>query len=210
MGLGGALKKIVGGVGKAVGIGGGGGAPQMPGIDPAYQNAQNALTNEAINYRGAIPGMANAQSAVDRGATRRNLASAMQKTKSGFGGRGLLYSGLRRSDEAGASDEAASGLASRRATLNENLLGNASEMERSAIAGGQDLAMQKAGGAATNLDTQIQALKQRQAGLSSLGQGIGGIAGMYAASDGTKKPITRAPNTGLSSTTYGFSNSGVA
>lgn len=175
---------IAGGLGAFLGSGAGGAignaiAPQVqaakppPEVDPRLRSMRDKQFQLAQEYREKAPGLAEQRYALAGDQARRGLQGDIKQIGTSANSRGLLYSGLRQGAEAQAGQQAASGLAQRRASIIGDVEGQQNQMDRSAIQSGLNVQNIEQG----RLDQIYQdAMKRRQEQMA-LNQSPVGIIG---------------------------------
>lgn len=161
-------------------LGQGQGGPAQASIDPALQKNVEALQGAAGQYRSNLGNLQSQKYEGSANEARRGLAQKMADIKAGASSRGLLYSGLRKGEEAAAAGASASGLAAERANINKQTENQAQQMENSAISAGMDLQKQKQQIADYNANQQLQSQQQKSGLMKGLGGAAGGLIGTAA------------------------------
>lgn len=183
------LKKIAKKVGGAIGLGGGGGGgsggpppPDLSELEALKSKQQKA----ASDFRANMAGMQAEQDRASRMTARQELAKQMNDIRSGASSRGLLYSGLKQSDEAKAAQGAAQNIAAQSAQTRAGLEDQARALEDQAAATGISLQMNKQGIANDAFAQALANRQQRSQALGAIGQGVGQLGGTYLANRGQK------------------------
>lgn len=151
-------------------------APQAT-VDPNFQGLVDQQTSNANAFAANAPNLAQQQGVQAAEDTRQGLANKMANIKSNSNKRGLLYSGLKQSQEAGSQQQAGSQLAGQQANINNAVENQKQALQEQAVNSG--FALQQAQQAANNANYQ-NALQQKQArsgAVSGLLGSAGGIAG---------------------------------
>ncbi len=157
------------------------GAPPQ---DPAIDQITTEKQNQAKDFRSGIPQM-------EKGLTRQyalkahqDLAGQLAQIRRDSAQRGIMNSGVRLGNEAGAGANSAAGVAQMKTNLHTAALGQADQLDQDAI---------NAGITQTQIAQQLQdniynqALKNlanQNSAISSIGTAVGGIAGTAAAGKG--------------------------
>lgn len=170
------------GIGKSLGFGSDDRVKnQIAPIDQRLVDVSREQADQAKQFRSQLPQYTQTKFQREQDVGKKNLGSALQGSRQGFGQRGLLYSGLRSGAEAGARGDMASQLAARRRGLTLEGEQQASGIEEQALQTGQGLADIRQQQSA--MEGQINAARQqRKAGVlgnigSSLGSLFGGAVG---------------------------------
>lgn len=173
-------------------------APPTPQVDPRIKQTQDNLTKIANDYRTSIPTLQQKQGSILENQSRSSLASAIADNRSNFNDRGFLYSGMKQGADVASAQNEASNLAGEKQDLNTQLLGNANDLDQSAINSGLQIAgvQSNISGAAQGLsdDTLSLALKNMQAksnSYSDIGSGLGSAIGSLVGSATGKSPATK-------------------
>lgn len=173
-----------GGLGS-IGSGAGGFGGAAPGIDLATHEDPNIvalrkkLAGESQMFRENLPQMKNDQYESAANAGHAALDDTTRTIRASANQRGLLYSGLRQGQEAGARQRMASTLASQRAEINreaESLANSKDEVVGNVGLAGYDAAQKRAEDA-YNLNLQNEINRRR--GMAQIGEGVGYGLGTY-------------------------------
>jgi hypothetical protein len=146
---------------------------------------RDKLSAQAKEYRSNIEDTRSKMFSQAKEGRRRNLAQTMTGVQRGANRRGLLYSGLRAGEEAGARQRTATGMAQDKEKINQQTEAKAAQMEQQAATAG--LGTQQMGIDAKS-DAYNQALQSRRDKLAAqrgLFQAAGSAGGMAAANRGS-------------------------
>ena len=113
--------------------------PKKPAIDPNYTNIVKTQQGIAQNYRNRLPELQQESYNLNSDITRRELAQGMLNADRASNRRGMLYGGVAAGNRSAARGEAAANMADRTMKSNQELYGNARDLENLAIKGGYDL-----------------------------------------------------------------------
>lgn len=175
---------------------GGGKLPgaQVPG-QAQFGTAFGDQLKAAENYRDTLKSKSDTLYNAFSNRARRDLDKGIKNVKNDFASRGLLGSGMQGAAEGGMRAATASGLAEKRAEINQGLLGNLGSMESgaydlaSAIANtrGPDTYSPYLSYVQTNMANQAEddALANQMYG--QIGQGLGGLGGSLLANSMAKQ-----------------------
>jgi len=149
------------------------------------QQSPDVLQMQALSrrFRKEIPSIAEKQMQSRRNQIDSEYKNAMQSGRAAASSRGLLYSGLRQKAEADVLGQRLGALSSARRDINEDLQRQADAMEMGTL--GRDIEFQ--GGIYAEQDVanqmrrqqELDALRNRQAAFSALGQLGGMVAARY-------------------------------
>jgi len=117
--------------------------------------------------------------------SRRKLANTLGEVKSGYNRRGLLYSGLRQSGEAGAQADASMQLAQERAQISDSLNQTADQYEAAALNSALQVNDMEADFQNQLYSRALNAMMARNQGIGSL-LSAGGVAAGLAIGKGKK------------------------
>lgn len=177
------LKKIVK---KVTGLGGGGGDGGSGGPPPPDLSQLEALRAKqqqaAQNFRQNMAGMQAEQDRASRMDARSQLAQSMQNIKQGAASRGLLYSGLKQSDEAKAAQGAAQNVATQSAATRADLEDQARGLEDTALNTGINIQNLRQGLAVANFTQAQKDFEARNKALASIGSSVGTVVGSRSGS----------------------------
>jgi len=151
-------------------------APQAT-VDPNFQGLVDQQNANSAAFTANAPNLQQQQGVQASEDTRQGLANRMANIKSSSSKRGLLYSGLKQSQEAGSQQQAGSQLAGQQANINNAVQNQQQGLQQQAIQSG--MAMQQAQQAANeaNYQNAVQQRQERLNAVSGLMGGIGGIIG---------------------------------
>lgn len=178
-------------------------------VDPTLQNTASAMQKQADEFKQNMPRLGNELFGQQAQSQQRQLAQGLAGIRENSSKRGLLYSGLRQSDELGARAQAGSRLASARADINNELTKQQAAMNDMAVQSG--LAVQQVQRGLADA-TFSQALTNMQTGLNNanaIGKFGGQIAGTYFANRGNSNNSTPYNYSGTYGDTGGGSGGGL-
>lgn len=153
--------------------------PQPAKEDPRITAIRDRLSGEAKSFRSGLPRYKEEKYGMAAGAGRDQLEGTVDTIRKSANQRGLLYSGMREGQEAGARSRMASILAAQRAEINREAEELASAKDASAASvglSGYDAAIKRAD------DTYNQQLANeiaRRKALAQIGEGVGYGFGAY-------------------------------
>lgn len=165
---------------------------EPPKIDDRYKALQTKQIGQAKDFRTSIPKRASSLMTSKLDAAKDELAQRISGIREGYNSRGLLYSGMRAGEEAGARGDYAANVAQQRAELNQGLLDTANQMEDRAIDTGFGMAGMGSDLGAQNTLTNARLQAEKEAAntrrgteiAKGFGGGIGQLAGAIAAGGG--------------------------
>lgn len=146
-----------------------------PTVDPAFAAMVGQQQQAANAYMNNAPNLAAQQNVQAEQNTRADLANKMSSIKSGSNKRGLLYSGLKQAQEAGAQGQAANNISNQAAQTNQQIMGQQQALQNQGTQAG--FALQQANQQV--LDTQYQnEMSQRQARQGAVAGVLGAAGGL--------------------------------
>lgn len=153
---------------------------QVEGVDPRIVNLRNQQINQANDFNYNLSNYKEAQGTQAADNARRTLASDLSGVKSNANRRGLLYSGLNQSAQAGTRAKSAAALGQKQADINTSADQQNAALQNRAIQSGlaiQNLEQRRQDTIAARMAKDQQLRSQNQKDL--LG-GVGGLIGLFS------------------------------
>lgn len=186
----GGLPGIIGGIGGGQYAsdqiqGGGPGVPPPPAEDPRIAEITKAKQQQAKEFRAGIPGLEAGMTRQYKLQAHNDLAGQLAQIRRDAAKRGIMNSGIRLGNEAGAQGAEASNIAKMKNMLHTNIASQADQLDQDAI---------NSAVTQTQIQQQLQdniynqALKQLQeknSALSGIGTAVGGLVGTIAGKNST-------------------------
>jgi|SRR6185312_6616931 len=154
-------------------------------IDSALKRQQDAATRArgaADTFQGNLPTYVGNQVNAASDSAKNQLASDLQKTRASDNSRGMLYSGVRESDEGGTRAQASTQLAGQIQGINQKAQAQGDQLNQQASQAENEVAKSQISNAQFQAqqqqNTYQQALQQQQNQNSFFGSLFGGIAGV--------------------------------
>lgn len=110
-------------------------APPPPTVDPRIAQNEAKLTKQATDFRASMPQKQQQYGKMAEDQSRQALAQQMHQIGQSANQRGLLYSGIKTGAESGAAAQNSGELANKKSQINQELEGQAQELENRAITG---------------------------------------------------------------------------
>jgi len=143
-----------------------------------------AQEQTADAFAKSAPGLKESTFQGVAGQERRRLAGELSGIRGGASSRGLLYSGLRQGQEAGARANSESGLAAQRQGINQTIDEQAQRLKEAPIKTGLNLAQVESDISNQAMSRAIENMQSRQAAMAGLGSALGQAAGTALAKKG--------------------------
>ncbi len=158
------------------------GAPGLvPGIDPNLAEIKKEQEVNAKDFRSGMPGFEQGIFKQAQKQQHNTLANQLLEIRRDAARRGIMNSGIRLNNEAGAQANSASNLAQTRMDIHKQSSAMANQLDQDAINAGITQQRLQSDIYDSIYNQALQNMVQRNQGLTSLGQGVGSVAGTAAA-----------------------------
>jgi len=152
----------------------------------ALEAQRQKIAGTAAEYEKKMPGMKERAFGAVENTGRKQAGEEIKDIRKGTQRRGLLYSGLREGAEAGAIGGMQSRVAQQESQIADEMEGRKQELQEASATAGLNKLAAEAGLATGDVNMTLQNALARRQSMSSLMGGIGGIAGSYLGSRGSK------------------------